>query len=81
MDDRKEWIRQGDDVEGYPFIVLYMDRNVFPPNRYFATKDRATDELSRPRAVQCISERKYVKNVEVSRLLWGEIPSYGVESK
>ncbi len=74
---RQEWYRQSDDVAGYPFVVLYQDRDVFPPNRYFASKAAALEELNRDRPVQSISERKMSGKFPVARLIHGAYPKFG----
>lgn len=55
---QKEFWRQADDTEGYPFVVTFKDRATFPPQRFFATLEAAKKEAKSGRAVEWIGERR-----------------------
>lgn len=72
-----EWIEKSDDEKAYPFVVLYTNREVFPPSNYFATKEEAIAQLGGARGVQCVAERRFTKGVgSESKLIVGAWPAY-----
>ena len=79
--DRKEWMRRGDEVLEFPFVVVYANRAVWPACDYFKNRTDA-DNAAKIRPAQNIQERRWdAKGEEQSRLLWGSHPSYGTPLK
>lgn len=76
MNAKKEWIKRSDDIEGLPFVVVYLDRSVWPASDYFATRADAEESMG-SRDSQNLQERRFVKGRGCeSRILWGTHPSY-----
>jgi hypothetical protein len=63
------WKAQGDDVESYPFVVIYKDKATWPACSYHATLEDAVIQ-SRIRDTDKIMERRYdSKGHEVGRYI------------